>query len=118
MYDNITFDLPSYSPNNIVFHNGESVSRQTNMDDRQEDVIDHIISFLSKQVQIKELISRLAPPYYPEPYPQQFYYPSTLGQFVQRSTNFSTSSFNQSSLTVPASTITISGSASTKNDKI
>ena len=47
--------------------------------------MDHFIGLLSKQVQIKDLISQLIPSYYPQAYLQQFYYPSTLGQFVQRS---------------------------------
>jgi len=60
---------PSYSPRNVVFHDGESVRRQTNRGDRQEDSMDHIIDLLSKQVQIKDLTSQLMPPqYYPEPY--------------------------------------------------
>ena len=76
---------PSYSRSNVVFHDEESVRRQTNRDDRQEDSMDRVIDLLSKQAQIKDLISQLIPPYYPQAYLQQFYYPSTLGQFVQRS---------------------------------
>ena len=72
----------SYSPSNMIFNNGESIRGQTNRDDREGDYTDHIINFLSKQVKIKDFISQLMPP---EAYSQQFYYPSTLGQFVQRS---------------------------------
>ena len=76
---------PSYSRSNVVFHDEESIRRQTNRGDRQEDSMDRVIDLLSKQAQIKDLISQLIPPYYPQAYSQQFYYPSTLGQFVQRS---------------------------------
>lgn len=72
----------NYSPNSVVFNNGESAWGQTNRGDLEDDYMDHIINFLSKQVQIKGLIGQLIPP---EAYSQQFYYPSTLGQFVQRS---------------------------------
>jgi hypothetical protein len=76
---------PSYSLSNVAFHDEESVRRQTNRGDRQEDSMDHFIDLLSKQAQIKDLTSQLIPSYYPQAYSQQFYYPSTLGQFVQRS---------------------------------
>ena len=76
---------PSYSRSNVVFHDEESVRRQTNRDDRQEDSMDRVIDLLSKQAQIKDLTSQRISPYYPQAYLQQFYYPSTLGQFVQRS---------------------------------
>ncbi len=76
---------PSYSRSNVAFNDEESVRRQTNRDDRQEDSMDHFIDLLSKQAQIKDLTSQFIPSYYPQAYLQQFYYPSTLGQFVQRS---------------------------------
>jgi hypothetical protein len=76
---------PSYSRSNVVFHDEESVRRQTNRDDRQEDSMDRVIDLLSKQAQIKDLTSQRISPYYPQAYLQQFYYPSTLGQLVQRS---------------------------------
>ena len=109
---------PGYSRSNVVFHDEESVRRQTNRVDRQEDFMDRFIDLLSKQVQIKNLTSQLMPPpTYTGAYSQQSYYPSTLGQFVQRSANFSTSSFHQSSLAIPAGSIAISDSASDKSDE-
>jgi hypothetical protein len=79
--------------------------------------MDHIINLLSKQVKIKDLTSQLMPPYFPEPLSRQFYYPSTLCQFIQRSPNFSTLPFHQSSLAIPADSINISGPVSGKNDE-
>ena len=50
---------PSYSLSNVAFHDEESVRRQTNRGDRQEDSMDHFIDLLSKQAQIKDLTSQL-----------------------------------------------------------
>ena len=107
----------SYSPSNMIFNNGESIWGQTNRDDREGDYMDHIINLLSKQVKIKDLISQLMPPNFPEPFSRQFYYPNTLSQFLQRSPNFSTLPFHESSLAIPADSINISGPVSGKGDE-
>lgn len=112
-----SFEYPNYnlksnnSPNNMIFNNGASVWRQTNRGSLEGDCMDHTINLLSKHVKIKDLTSQLMPP------SRQFYYPSTLGQFVQRSANFSTSSFHQSSLAIPTNSINISGPVSGKGDE-
>ncbi len=98
----------------MIFNDGESVWGQTNRDDREGDYMDNFINLLSKQVKIKELTNQLIPP---EAYSQQFYYPSTLGQFVQKSANFSTLPFHQSSLAIPDGSIAISSSTSSKGDE-
>jgi len=118
-YPNYNYNLKSsYSPNNRIFNNGESIWGQTNRDDREGDYMDHIINLLSKQVKIKDLINQLMPPDFPEPFSRQFYYPSTLSQFIQRSPNFSTLPFHQSSLAIPpADSINISGPVSGKGDE-
>ena len=108
---------PSYSPSNVVFYDDESVWGQTNRDNRQEDFMDRMINLLSKQVQLKDLVSQLMPPHPLGPYSQQFYYPSTLGQFIQKSPNFSTLPFHQSSLANPAGSINISDPVSNKGDE-
>jgi hypothetical protein len=116
---------PSYNPklnysSNMV-HNGEDVWGKMN-NNQQEDFMDGCINtlrnheeFLRIQVEIKDLSSRLMSPYYPTPYPQQFYYPITSGHFIQKSPNFSTLSFQQSSLASPACTAKISTLVSDRN---
>jgi hypothetical protein len=101
----------------MIFNNGESIWGQTNRDDREGDYMDHIINLLSKQVKIKDLINQLMPPDFPEPFSRQFYYPSTLSQFIQRSPNFSTLPFHQSSLAISDGSIAISSSTSGKGDE-
>jgi hypothetical protein len=111
---------PSYSLNNVsnvAFYDEESIRRQTNRGDRQEDSMDHFIDLLSKQAQIKDLTSQLIPPYYPQAYLQQFYYPNTLGQFMQRTPVFSTSSFHRSSPAISMNSINISGPVSDEGNK-
>jgi len=107
----------NYSPNSVIFNDGENVWGQTNWRDREGEFMDRIINVLSKQVQIKDLTSQLMLPHYQEAYSQQLCYPSTLGQFVQRSANFLTSSFHQSPIAIPADSIVISGPASGKGNE-
>lgn len=97
---------PNYNPSNVL-DNGEGIWGQTSVGNRQGDFMDSMIGFLRKQVEvlryqveIKELSSRfMPPPHYPPVYSQQFYYPRTLGRFVQKSPNFSDLPFHQSSST-------------------
>ncbi len=113
-----SYNLKSnYSQNNAVFNDEVSVWRPTNRGNRQESFMDNIIDILSKAVQIRDLTSQFVSPYYPKPYSQQVYYPSTLGHFVQRSASFSSPSFHQSSIAVPAGSIAIPGSVSNKGDE-
>jgi hypothetical protein len=111
---------PNYNSSNMI-HNGESVWGQMNSN-QQEDFMDGSINalrnhaeFLRIQVEIKDLSSRLMSSYYPGSYPQQFYYPITSGHFIQKSPNFSTLSFRQSSLAIPAGTAKISTLVSSRN---
>jgi hypothetical protein len=95
---------PNYNPSNVV-DNEKDIWGQTSGGNRQGDFMDGMIGFFRKQVEvlryqveIKELSSRFMPPlYYPPVYSQQFYYPRTLGQFVQKSPNLLGLSFPQSS---------------------
>ena len=122
----MSFGYPSYNPksnynsSNMV-HNREGVWGQMNSN-QQEDFMDGSINALRNhaellriQMEIKDLSSRLMSPYYPGPYPQQFYYPITSGHFIQKSPNFSTLSFRQSSLAIPAGTAKISTLVSGRN---
>jgi hypothetical protein len=79
--------------------------------------MDRIITFLRKQVEIKELQDRLMPPYHPALYSQRFYYPNTLSQFMQRTPVFSTSPFHQPSPAFSMNSINISGPISDKGIK-
>lgn len=97
---------PNYNPSNVL-DNGEGIWGQTSGGNRQGNFMDSMIGFLRKQVEvlryqveIKELNNRfMLSPYYPPVYSQQFYYPRTLGRFVQKSPNFSDLPFHQSSST-------------------
>lgn len=122
----MSFGYPSYNPksnynsSNMV-HNREGVWGQMNSN-QQEDFMDgsintlrNLMEFLRIQVEIKDLNSRLISPYYPGPYPQQFYYPITSGHFIQKSPNFSTLSFRQSSLAIPKGAAKISTLVSGRN---
>jgi hypothetical protein len=98
---------PNYSPSNTVFNDGASVWGLTNRSGGEYDHMNYIINHLSKQVRFKDLIRQLMPSYYPEPYLQQFYHPSTLGRFIQKSPNFSTLPLHQSWQAIPAGSINI-----------
>ena len=119
-YPNYNYNLKSnMSVQVMIFNNGESIWGQTNRDDWEGDYMDYIINLLSKQVKIKDSINQLMPPDFPEPFSRQFYYPSTLSQFIQRLPNFSTLPFHQSSLAIPpADSINISGLFQVRATKI
>lgn len=118
-----SFGYPNYnlksnfSPSDTIFNDEESVWGQMNRDDWEDDHTDRIITFLSNQVKIKDLISQLIPPSFFEPYSQQFYYPNTLGQFMQRTPVFSTSSFHQPSPAISMNSVNISGPVSDEDNK-
>jgi hypothetical protein len=90
---------------------------EANRSNRQRDFMDSIIDFLRKQVEIKELQDRLMPPYHSAPFSQQFYYPPTLGRFVQKSPNFLGLPFYQSSPAINTGSFNIISPASDRNDK-
>ncbi len=97
---------PNYNPSNVA-DKGEGIWGQTSGGNWQGDFMDRMIGFYRKQVEvlryqveIRELSSRfMPPPYYPPVYSQQFYYPPTLGRFVQESPDFSDLPSHQSSTT-------------------
>jgi hypothetical protein len=115
---------PNYNPSNVA-GKGEGIWGQTSGGNWQGDFMDSMIGFFRKQVEvlryqveIKELSSRFVPPpYYPPVYSQQFYYPPTLGRFVQKSPNFLGLPFYQSSPAINTGSINIIDPASDRNDK-
>ncbi len=107
----------NYSQSNAVFNDGAGVWGPANRSNRQRDFMDSIIDFLRKQVEIKELQDRLMPPYHSAPFSQQFYYPPTLGRFVQKSPNFLGLPFYQSSPAINTGSFNIISPASDRNDK-
>ncbi len=112
-----TYNLKSnYSQSNVVSNDEASVWGPANRSNRQGDFMDNIIGILRKQVEIKELRDRLMPPYHSF-YSQQFYYPNTLDQFMQRTPVFLTSSFHQPSPAISMNSINISSPVSDEDNK-